>query len=270
MNSARHPERIRDVHRAFLEAGANCISTATYQASFAGFAAAGCSQVESERLLLLAVELAVEARSAYLAGITKTDITKADKTISEGIPLIAGSIGPYGAYLADGSEYRGNYSASREELLDFHRERLHVLADSGIDVLAFETIPSYEEASVLLELLESRPNRMAWFSFSCRDTQHISDGTPLGKCANLLAEHPQVWAIGINCVAPSMVVEAIAILREAAPKKRLAVYPNSGEHYDPDKKCWIGTAEPVEFGQAALEWLTQGFTHDPICSRVKR
>ena len=231
-----------------MDAGANCIATATYQASFAGFQAAGCTHVESERLLLLAVELAVNARTAFLAERDKSQDTL----------LVAGSIGPFGAYLADGSEYRGNYAVSREDLVHFHRERLHILADLEIDVLAFETIPSFEEASVLLELLESRPSRMAWFSFSCRDAQHISDGTPLQKCADLLADHPQVWAIGVNCIAPSMVVEAIAILRAAAPQKRIAVYPNSGERYDPDKKCWIGTAEPVEFGQASLEWLEAG------------
>jgi homocysteine S-methyltransferase len=256
-----HPERIRDVHLAFLRAGADCIATTTYQASFEGFARQGYSEEDARKLMHRAVDLAREARDLFLnEGREGTSIH--DR------PLIAGSIGPYGAFLADGSEYRGDYDATDEQLSDFHHDRLFLLADAGVDVLAFETIPSYREAKVLLNLLESRPSIQAWFSFSCRDEEHISDSTPVSECARLLADSDQVVAIGVNCVSPSLIPGLIQTLRRAAPSKPVIVYPNSGEVYDPQEKKWTGIAEPVEFGRAAIEWYNAGARMIGGCCRT--
>ena len=213
-----NPEAVRDVHLAYLESGADCIITASYQASVAGLRARGMSEAEAAEVLMRSVELATEAREIFLENAT-------DRDASPG-PLVAGSIGPYGASLADGSEFIGHYGLSKPELRAFHIDRWDILASSSVDLLACETIPSIEEAEVLLGLLMETPDITAWFSFSCRDGEHISDGTPIRQCAALLDGVEQVAAIGINCTAPSHISSLIAETRGGAPRVPIVVYPN--------------------------------------------
>ena len=255
------PEAIKAVHRAYLEAGADCLITASYQASFLGFQSQGFSAAETKMLLQRSVDLAGEARSDYLA---QADAERADRLP----PLIAASIGPYGAYLADGSEYRGNYGISNAQLRDFHQARWEILAASGADLLACETIPSQQEAEVLLALLEETPDVYAWLSFSCRDEQHIGEGTPLRDCARLLAEHERVVAIGINCTAPQHIPALIQEVAAAAPAKPIIVYPNSGEEYHSHDKSWSGDRDAVIFSEAAKSWHAAGATVIGGCCRT--
>ena len=187
------PEAIRAVHARFLAAGADCIISATYQASFPGLAHYGLSDKESERLFRFAVELAAEERNRFWR----------DPANREGRrrPLVAASVGPYGAFLADGSEYTGAYAIDDAGLATFHWRRLEVLARAGADLLAVETIPSAREARVLRRLLERLDTAPpAWFSFTCRDGAHLSDGTPVGgnhgRSGRLLPDRH--W-VGVNC-----------------------------------------------------------------------
>ena len=172
------------------------------------------------------VELARKAREAYLA-----------ENPQAGTLLVAGSVGPYGAYLADGSEYRGDYQRSAEEFQAFHRPRVEALLDAGADLLACETLPNFAEISALAELLTAYPRARAWFSFTLRDSEHLSDGTPLRDVVALLADYPQVVALGINCIALENTTAALQHLHglTALP---LVVYPNSGEQYDAVSKTW--------------------------------
>jgi homocysteine S-methyltransferase len=177
----------------------------------------------------LSVRLADEARREHLAAAPE-----------DGPLLIAGSVGPYGAYLADGSEYRGDYVLTPREFRDFHRPRLAALVDAGVDFLACETLPSFAEAEALLALSQEYDVE-AWFSFSLQDGTHISDGTPLAAVAGLLDTQPHIAAIGVNCVPLGLVGPALAALGKATGKP-LVAYPNSGEAYDPVTKTW-GPAE---------------------------
>lgn len=270
-----NPDIIRGVHLAYLNAGADCIATATYQASIPGFMRAGCSEQEAEALIRLAVELADDARSEYLAsefnGVEILEVSPSSETAGEPLrdpPLIAASIGPYGAYLADGSEYRGDYSVSDAELRAFHEPRWRIMAESSVDVFGLETIPSLREARILLDLLEETEGAWAWFSFSCRDEEHISDGTPLVECARMLSESEQVVAVGVNCVSPRLITPLIDHIREGAPGKLVVVYPNSGESYDATRKCWTGTIDPVEFGDEAVRWFRAGASIIGGCCRT--
>lgn len=224
------PELIRLVHGGFLSCGADIIATATYQASFEGFARKGIGRARAEDLLRLGVDLAVLAREAFWSDRRNHG--------SRCMPLVAASVGPYGASLHDGSEYHGNYAIGRRELAEFHRPHLDVLAATDADLLAFETIPSQEEAELLLELLENYPGRRAWLSFSCRDGQSVSHGEPFAGCAALADQSEQVVAVGINCTAP----EHIADLLECAANVQtpLAVYPNSGESWVAQSQQWTG------------------------------
>ena len=173
------PDAIRQVHLDFLRAGADCITTATYQATFAGFSASGVSDEDAVKLLVRSIDLAVETRDSFWAN--------PENRYGRLRPLVAASIGPYGAFLADGSEYTGNYGIDAAELHAFHERRWHILAESRADLLACETIPSRLEAEVLLRLLRDTPHRWAWMSFSCRDGGHVSDGSRLEHVA--LTEH---------------------------------------------------------------------------------
>lgn len=252
-----NPQAIVRAHRAYLDAGAECIISASYQANRQGFAQLGCSDREADRLIASSVELAMEARDAFVA----------ERRSAGAAPLVAASVGPYGAALHDGSEYRGRYGIGQERLRTFHEARLQLLDASGADVLACETIPDRDEAGVLAVLLETAQTP-AWLSFSCRDERSISDGTPIAEVAADLALHPTIRALGINCTAPRYVVSLIREIRRGAPDKAVVVYPNSGERYDADNNRWLGTVTPFDCATAAGEWLAAGATLIGGCCRM--
>jgi homocysteine S-methyltransferase len=256
---ADDPDLIRRVHLAYFEAGADCAITASYQASVQGFMARGMSEEEATGLLRLSVRLAIEARDEFWR----------DKSNREGRlrPLVAASIGPYGAFLADGSEYSGNYELDEQGLLDWHRQRWQILAGCGADLLACETIPSYGEMRALHHLLKETPGTLAWFSFSCRDGLHISDGTPIARCASRLSDSPQVVAIGVNCTAPRFIPGLISELRRVT-SKHILVYPNSGETYDAENQRWLGLSDASEFGTLSREWRKEGAAMIGGCCRT--
>jgi homocysteine S-methyltransferase len=258
INKARE---IRKAHLSYLTAGADCIVTASYQASIPGFLAEGLSAEKAKELIRKSVEIACEAREQCLEDIEKNSQSRIR-------PLIAASIGPFGAYLADGSEYRGNYSASTEQLRTFHESRWEVLVDTPADIFALETIPCFREAAVLLELLRSTPDIRAWISFSCRDESRISDGTHIEECAALFENCEQIVAIGINCTAPQYVSSLIDNTRKGAPDKPIVVYPNSGEMYDGNKKIWGGLQDKKNTGTAAKLWFKHGARLLGGCCRI--
>lgn len=242
-----NPELIREVHLDYYRAGAQVAITASYQATPAGFAARGLDEAQSRALIGKSVELARKAREAYLA-----------ENLHAGTLLVAGSVGPYGAYLADGSEYRGDYVRSIEEFTAFHRPRVEALLDAGADLLACETLPSFVEIKALAALLAGYPRARAWFSFTLRDSEHLSDGTPLREVVSALANSPQIVALGINCIALENTTAALKHL-QSLTSLPLVVYPNSGEHYDAVTKTWHHHGEACETLAGYLpQWLEAG------------
>lgn len=225
-----HPEAISMAHRRYLTAGADCITTASYQASYVGFAASGIDHAESASLLMRSTELARKA---------------IDQQEFPGVPsqLVAASVGPYAAFLADGSEYKGRYEADRGDLEAFHQDRWAALADSNPDIMACETIPNGMEAEVLLDILEADRGRWAWLSFCCGDDGHLWDGTPIEDVAALCDRASRVAAVGVNCTAPRLVPRLVEKIRSTTDLPIIA-YPNSGETYDAITRSWWGTDEP--------------------------
>ena len=255
------PESIRRLHLDYLEAGADCIVSASYQASVAGFLRRGVDEEEAVGMLRRSVELALAAREAFWAVPRNRS--------GRHRPLVAASVGPYGAFLADGSEYKGAYDLDADGLADFHRQRLQILAGSDADLLACETIPSAVEARVLVGLLESVPDCQAWMSFSCRDGTHISDGTEIAAIAAEVAESSRVVAVGINCTAPRHIASLIAIVREVAAGTPIVVYPNSGESYDGVAKQWLPGEHPLDLAGASAGWVEMGALIIGGCCRTK-
>jgi homocysteine S-methyltransferase len=243
------PEMIKQVHLDYLQAGADCAITASYQATIEGFIKRGLSQNEAVALIQKAVKLAIEARDAFWAD--PINHAGRDK------PFVAASVGPYGAFLADGSEYRGNYGLSEKDLMDFHRPRMRALIDAGADLLACETIPSLIEARAIVKLLREFPSISAWVSFSAQDEKHVSEGQLLVDCVKELEGHPQIVAIGVNCTSPKYIPSLIGEAKQATDKPIL-VYPNSGETYDAEKNSWNGNSLLDSFGMRAREWYEAG------------
>ena len=243
------PDLIAAVHYDYFAAGADLAISASYQASFEGFARRGLDEAGAAALMLLSVSLACTARDRFWA----------DPANRQGRlrPLVAASVGSYGAYLADGSEYRGDYGLSREELIDFHRPRMQVLAAAGADLLACETIPCRLEAEALLVLLREFPRSVAWLSFSCCDDAHLCHGESFAESVALANDSEQIVAVGLNCTAPRHVE---GLLRHARPQttKPLLVYPNSGERWDAAAHCWLPGSGVTDFADPVRHWRAAG------------
>ena len=248
------PSAILQVHRAFLEAGADCIISSSYQATPQGLVENGCSPEEARALLELSWSLARDAcEEAALA--------------REGpAPLAAASIGSYGAYLADGSEYRGGYGISVQELVEFHRPRFEILGALA-PLIAFETIPCLEEAEAIRELLEGRPEISAWVSFSCRDGENLVGGHTIEEAACVFDDLSSVVAVGVNCTNPKHVSSLITRLRSRRVGKEIIVYPNSGATYCAESKTWDEGAE-TGLSSLAPGWVAEGARLIGGCCRV--
>lgn len=232
----KNPELVEAVHLSYYEAGADIVTSASYQATVDGFEKKGFSKEEAASLIQSSIALVQDARDEYLSSHEEEN---------RPAPLTAASVGPYGAYLADGSEYRGDYGKTREELADFHRERIHILAEAGPDVFACETIPCLVEALAETDVLSEIPGAEAWISFSCKDGLHTCGGDLISDCAKALKDIKEVAAIGINCTAPQYVESLIKEIVKVTDKP-VVVYPNSGEDYDAGSKSWEGSAAKYE------------------------
>ncbi len=251
-----NPEAIEQLHYDYFAAGARCAISASYQASFEGFAAAGLDAAETTALLCRAVELARSARVRY----------RRDHPAKR--PLyVAASIGPYGAISHDGAEYRGDYGLSVGQLIEFHDRRFGILAGAGADLLACETIPVLDEARALVALLAQHPDAPAWMSFTTPDGVHTSHGEPLIECARLLDREPNVIAVGVNCVKPEVVGAAIRALK-AGTGKAIVVYPNSGEHWDGQTRDWHGSCDHGSLASLAPQWVRDGARLVGGCCRI--
>jgi homocysteine S-methyltransferase len=240
------PDEIIAVHRAFFDAGAMIATTASYQVSFQGFAARGIDRAGTVRLLRRSVELARTA-SAEVPGSR----------------WVAASVGPYGAALADGSEYRGRYGLSVAQLQTWHRPRLEVLAGAGADILALETIPDIDEAEALANLVHGL-GVPAWLSYTIEGVRTRA-GQPLAEAFAVAAGIAEIRAVGVNCCAPDDVLPAIGLAAETG--KPVIVYPNSGERWDSRRRVWVG---PSRFSaQAARQWVAAGARIVGGCCRVR-
>ncbi|MFG3497416.1 homocysteine S-methyltransferase [Streptomyces sp. NPDC047928] len=248
---AEDPEAIVAAHLAYFRAGADLAITASYQATFEGFARHGIGHGRTAELLALSVRLAREAaRRAHAEGVAR--------------PLwVAASAGPYGAMLADGSEYRGRYGLGVAELERFHRPRLEVLAAAGPDVLALETVPDTDEARALLRAVRGL-GVPAWLSYTVSGDRTRA-GQPLEEAFGPVADADEIVAVGVNCCAPDDVDLAVAVASRVTGKP-VVVYPNSGEAWDAEARAWRGPA--VFPPERAVAWRRAGARIIGGCCRV--
>ncbi|XP_070765150.1 uncharacterized protein [Enoplosus armatus] len=258
-----NPQAIRDAHHRFLLSGADVITTATYQASITGFI--NHMDVSSERareLLMSGVHLAKETVDRFVSDSRPT---------GQRWPLVAGSVGPYGAFLHNGSEYTGAYAEemSVEELKVWHRPQMDCLAAAGADFIAFETIPSIKEAEALVELLREFPNSKAWLSFSCKDGKCISDGSTFTDAVQIANRSTQLVAVGVNCCSPALVEPLLDSARSLlSPDMSWVVYPNSGEEWDTEQGWLTSEKASASIPDLSRTWVKQGAALIGGCCRI--
>ena len=242
------PDAIVEAHRAFFDAGAQVATTATYQATFEGFADHGIDRQQTARLMRRGVALAREATQEV-----------------DGHTWVAASIGPYGAMLADGSEYHGNYGLSVQQLRDFHRPRIELLADSGADVLAFETIPCAPEVEAVLE--EIRGTGLdVWLSVSI-DGETTRAGDPLTQVFAMTEGVDEILAAGVNCSAPSDATAAVTTASTSGHP--VVIYPNSGEGWDAVARTWTNSRDTTATERWPVEqWVSDGAALIGGCCRI--
>lgn len=236
------PESIEKVHLDYFIAGADIAITASYQATPRGLSEQlDMTDEESRSLISRSVTLARNARTAaYASGVDRTRRL-----------LVAGSVGPFGAYLADGSEYRGDYTKTVEEYQSFHRPRVQALLAAGVDILALETMPNFCEIRAIVDLLHAEfPSTVAWLACTIKDPSHLSDGTPLQAVLSYIHENDlQIMAFGVNCVPLDTVPETLKHLSQSTCLPLLC-YPNSGETWDAQNKTWHGKRPDDELNTA--------------------
>lgn len=242
------PDAIIRTHRAYFAAGAQVATTASYQASLDGFVRAGMDKSTAEQMIRRSVRLAEQARASY-----EDDQDR----------WIAGSVGPYGAALADGSEYRGDYDISIDELRQWHRPRIELLVEAGVDVLALETIPCVAEVEALLAEIAGT-GQPCWLSITCSGDQTRA-GEPAAEAFTLARDVEEIIAVGINCIDPADAYALVCTASQATGKP-VVVYPNSGERWDSVASAWNGAA--TFRPEAVGEWFSGGARLVGGCCRV--
>lgn len=258
-----NPQIIQDLHEDYVRAGSDIITTSSYQASIPAFFEEGLSLDKAHEIVKETVLLAQAAVKNVWQGLSLDEQQRS-------YPLIAGSVGPYAAYLADGSEYTGSYRLSEEEFKDFHRPRIQALLDAGCDLLALETIPNGAETEALVHLLaEEFPQAEAYLSFTAQTASAISDGTLIEEVGRLVQSSPQVLAVGFNCTDPHLIAPLLEKLKQVCDKPLLA-YPNSGEIYNVATNTWQDNPEQqlylTDYSQL---WKKQGVQLFGGCCRTR-
>jgi len=229
-----NPSEITKAHLDFINAGADIIITSSYQISYLGCSKRGWSESKTDQALRGSTQLAKDA------------VLKSGKSVK-----VASSIGPYGAALADGSEYKGNYGVTKSVLKDFHARRLEVLISTSPDLLALETMPDTFEVELLLELLSDCPIPY-WVSYSCKAGNQTNAGQSFTEAVSLAKD---AMAVGINCTAPELITD---LLLSAEGVKPFVVYPNSGRSWNAKTKEWEGSSE-AGFDELLIKsWISAG------------
>lgn len=243
------PALIERVHASFVAAGADMVSSASYQCSYAGFAAAlGLDEAATTHLLQLSVRLARQS----------------------GARLVAASMGPYGAPRADGSEYTGYAgTASVADMVHFHGLRSRVLWAAKPDVLLYETIPCADEARAIAQVLRDQvPDAPAIVSFQCRDDTHLASGATLAQAVAVLAALPNVVGVGVNCCSASIVLPLYhSVASLLGSHQAFVAYPNGGGRWDPQTQRWHH-AHDQRLPEMAREWVAAGVALVGGCCQV--
>jgi homocysteine S-methyltransferase len=220
------PDIIKNIHKDYINAGADYISTSTYQVSYDRLKNMGYQSSEIKKVFQKSVDLVKEA-------IKESGSKKEIK--------IVGSFGPFASYDPNASEYVGKYNSTDDEIKNFHLNNINIIEETDLDIILYETIPCLREIKVLSKVL-SQTNKEIWISITCNENIEFRDGSSFKEACKIISQIEQITTLGINCFSPLLVEKALKELKKYSNKKTL-VYPNSGEQYNPKVKYWSGKNE---------------------------
>jgi homocysteine S-methyltransferase len=220
------PDIIKNIHKDYINAGADYISTSTYQVSYDRLQNMGYQSSEIKKVFQKSVDIVKEAIKE----------SRSKKEIK-----IVGSFGPFASYDPNASEYVGKYNSTDDEIKNFHLNNINIIEETDLDIILYETIPCIREIKILSKIL-SQTNKEIWISITCNENIEFRDGSSFKEACKIISQIDQITTLGINCFSPLLVEKALKKLKKYSNKKTL-VYPNSGEKYNPKDKYWSGKNE---------------------------
>lgn len=225
------PQLVEQIHREYLDAGAEVIITNTFRTHRRNLEKIGMGD-EAARLTTLAVAIAQAAVRA-----------------SGKRAFVAGSIAP----LED--SYSNEAALRRQVYLEAHAEMAHNLAMAGVDLLIAETMGNIREAEAAAEAAATTKLPFG-VSFICKLDGHLFSGEALADAARAVEAHGPAF-LGINCTAAPSLHTALAELRRAT-RLPISVYANPST--TEDYVHWDETAaeQPAIYARYAQEWLAAG------------
>lgn len=271
---------VTKLHYDYYHSGANVGITCSYQCSEDSLKASDKEKYSSKESRLQVYKESVEV--CKRAKIMRMADAKAIELLVS--PEIAGSIGPFGSFLNDGSEFTGGYERSEDEYQAFHEEKLDFFMNGTeeVDYLQLETMPNFEEIKALLMLIkrknserketQGKSEKRFILSLSIRNEEQLADGTPLKAVVKYLhdvgylSKDPKttpLMAVGANCLKLKYSVKFVENLTNYMNELQIygfpiSIYPNSGEIYDGIKKNWI-------FDQSNEKYYTTNVNGEKVC-----
>ena len=241
------PREIIAVHAAYFRAGAMIATTASYQASFEGFAARGIGRDGPWGRCAAAAQRRARPRAPAMR-------------LAEAAYWSRHRSGRTAPRLRTGRSIAGATGCPSRHWREWHRPRLEILAAAGADVLALETMPDVDEAEALVDVLRE-VGVPAWLSYTIDGTRTRA-GQSLADAFAAAAGVPEIVAVGVNCCAPADVLPAIGLASKTG--KPVIVYPNSGERWD--GRSWVGRSRFS--ARLASQWFAAGARIIGGCCRV--
>ena len=220
------PDIIKNIHKDYINAGADYISTSTYQVSYDRLQNMGYQSSEIKKVFQKSVDIVKEAIKE----------SRSKKEIK-----IVGSFGPFASYDPNASEYVGKYNSTDDEIKNFHLNNINIIEETDLDIILYETIPCLREIEILSKVL-SQTNKEIWISITCNENIEFRDSSSFKEACKIISPIEQITTLGINCFSPLLVEKALKKLKKYSNKKTL-IYPNSGEKYNPKDKYWSGKNE---------------------------
>ena len=218
-----NPELIKKIHKGYIDSGADYLLTSTYQISYDILKEKGIDSEEIKEVFQKSLDLAKEA---IIEANTKKDIK------------VVASLGPFASYKKNASEYIGIYDSTDEDIYNFHTNNLNIIKEIDYEIILYETIPSLREIKIL-SMIFDKLNKEIWVSMTCNDDINFRDGSSIPEACNILSVFDNISTIGLNCFSPLYFEEACKMLKNNT-KKKIIIYPNSGEIYNPVEKIWTG------------------------------
>ena len=227
-------DQVMNIHKDYIEAGSDILTTNTFRTTPRTFIKAGYSQNESEIISEQCCNMAIEA---------------AKHAVKNENTLIAGSVAPL-EDCYEPSHFPGKEIAKKEFQLIIDR-----IIRKGVDILLFETMGNYEEIESALQV-SNHVEIQRWLSIVLKNKNSILDGTELQKVVEL-ANKNKIDMVLINCTPVNIILEALDIFL-GYRKGKWGVYPNAGENMPTKDGEFVSKLDDESICKAIQGYITLG------------